>query len=69
MLLISFDDLCGVRFVVDVILVSDGDEGGGGRMDGEVEVATDVGVSAFDDLEMIFGGKCFDMLVRCSGGD
>lgn len=56
MFLISIDDLFGVLFVVDVVLMGDGDKGGGGGVNGEIEVAPDVGVGTLDYFEMVFCG-------------
>ena len=38
-------------------------------MDGEVEIATDVGVFTSDDFEVVFGGEIADMGVWGGGGD
>ena len=67
--LIGIDDLFGVLFVVDVVLMGDGDKGGSSGMNGEIEVAPDVGVGAFNYFEMVLCGQAFDMFIRRSGGD
>ena len=67
--LVGFDDFCGVGFVVGVVLMGDGDERSGGRMDGEIEITADIGVGAFDNLKMVFGGESFDVLIGGGGGN
>jgi len=69
MFLVSFDDFGGVGLIVNIILVSDGDEGGLARMNSKVEITADVSMSAFDDFEMVFLSERFDMIIGGGGGN
>ena len=36
-------------FVVNIVLVSDGDQWGSGSMDGKIEIVTDAGMRSFNN--------------------
>jgi hypothetical protein len=38
-------------------------------MNGEVEIATNVGMRTFDDFEVILCCESFNVFIWCSGGD
>ena len=49
MLPVSINYLFGIMFIVGVVLMSDSNQWSSGDMDGEVEIATNVGMRTFDD--------------------
>ena len=49
--------------------MGDGDKGGIGGMDGEVEIAANVGMGAGDDFEVVFSSELANVGVRSGGSD
>ena len=49
--------------------MGDSDEWSGGRMDGKIEISTDVGVFSVDYIQLIFFGKGFNVFIGCGSSD
>lgn len=69
MAMVGFNDFGGVGFIIEIVLMGDGDKRSSGGVDGKVEIAADVGVGAGDDLEVVLGGEMIDMAVWSSSSD
>ena len=68
-LVVGLDYFLRIIIVINVVLVSDGDKWGGGRMDSEIKVAANICMFASGGLEMILGGESFDVLVGCGSSN
>ena len=58
-----------IVFIVNIVLMCDGDKRSGGGVNSKIEISAYVGVVACYNLDVMFVGDFCDVGIRCGGGN